>query len=198
MYKVFIKESSVTFTEKCPDNAEIYHGIRQLEKVGKRLEEAEETEHLIICHPNLGKLWGYWCSRYEMIEAAGGIVVNDHDEILLIHRLGKWDLPKGKLEPGEGIAAGAKREVVEECDIPEPVIVGQLPDSYHTYRIGDKPILKRTYWFEMHVKGTPQPTPQHDEDITEAIWCPVEELEPKLANSYASIVHLIRGFLAKS
>lgn len=198
MYKVFIKESSVTLTDQCPDDGESYRNIYQLQDLRKRLEEKVETEHIVICNDDLEKLWKDWCGMYQIIEAAGGIVLNERGEVLMIHRLGKWDLPKGKLEQGEKKKVGAIREVMEECAIPEPSVVSQLPDSYHTYQLGEQPILKRTYWFEMTVAGAPDPAPQEEEDISEAIWCPVDELEPKLANSYANIVNLIRGFLVRS
>jgi 8-oxo-dGTP pyrophosphatase MutT (NUDIX family) len=38
---------------------------------------------------------------YSLVEAAGGVVVNQQKEVLWMFRLGKWDLPKGKLEKGE-------------------------------------------------------------------------------------------------
>jgi 8-oxo-dGTP pyrophosphatase MutT (NUDIX family) len=47
------------------------------------------------------------------IIAAGGLVFNDRNELLMIYRRGFWDLPKGKLDPGERIEACAIREVQE-------------------------------------------------------------------------------------
>ena len=41
------------------------------------------------------------CSLYSVVEAAGGVVVNQEKHVLWIYRLGKWDLPKGKLEKSE-------------------------------------------------------------------------------------------------
>src|SRR6476620_7504904 len=35
-------------------------------------------------------------SRINMVIAGGGIVANEKDELLMIFRRGKWDLPKGK------------------------------------------------------------------------------------------------------
>ncbi|MFM2377231.1 MAG: hypothetical protein RLZZ165_2328, partial [Bacteroidota bacterium] len=37
-----------------------------------------------------------YLEAYRMIKAAGGLVLNSHDELLMIFRDGKWDLPKGK------------------------------------------------------------------------------------------------------
>ena len=46
-----------------------------------------------------------------LIQAAGGLVVNEKGEVLFMFRRGKWDLPKGKLDPGETLEACALREV---------------------------------------------------------------------------------------
>jgi 8-oxo-dGTP pyrophosphatase MutT (NUDIX family) len=45
------------------------------------------------------------------IIAAGGLVLNEDKEILMIFRRGFWDLPKGKLDPDETIEHCALREV---------------------------------------------------------------------------------------
>lgn len=39
------------------------------------------------------------------------MVFNEKEEILMIFRMSKWDLPKGKLDPGEKIEECALREV---------------------------------------------------------------------------------------
>ncbi|TAE99248.1 MAG: NUDIX domain-containing protein, partial [Runella slithyformis] len=50
---------------------------------------------------------------YAVIKAAGGIVTKD-EKLLLIHRRGVWDLPKGKLDNNEKSKKAALREVEEE------------------------------------------------------------------------------------
>ena len=54
--------------------------------------------------------------QFKIINAAGGVVVKD-DKILMIYRLGYWDLPKGKIKKSEPKEVGALREVEEECNI---------------------------------------------------------------------------------
>jgi len=56
------------------------------------------------------------------VHAAGGVIVRDGPagiEIAVVHRprYDDWSLPKGKLEPGEGFAAAALREVEEETGL---------------------------------------------------------------------------------
>ena len=52
----------------------------------------------------------------QFVEAAGGLVWNDRDELLVVHRprYDDWSLPKGKREEGESLEACALREVHEE------------------------------------------------------------------------------------
>ena len=51
------------------------------------------------------------------IAAAGGLVKNERGEKLFIFRLGKWDLPKGKLSGKETAEEAAIREVKEETGL---------------------------------------------------------------------------------
>ena len=51
------------------------------------------------------------------VRAAGGIVSAPDGRMLLILRNGRWDLPKGKVEPGETLLQAALREVQEETGI---------------------------------------------------------------------------------
>ncbi len=55
----------------------------------------------VIWHSDLEKLKETFFKNFKVIEAAGGIVQNEKKDILFIYRLGKWDLPKGKIEKGE-------------------------------------------------------------------------------------------------
>lgn len=194
MYKVFIKDSSITLTDKPLKNAIGFIDSQQLEDLYLELEKSAETTHKIITHSELKLLWNTWCKLFSLIEAAGGVVFNETGEILMIHRLGKWDLPKGKLEIGEDAETGAIREVVEECSIPTPKIVKVLTNSYHTYRLKGVQVLKRTYWYEMNVDGSPNPKPQQEEDITEAVWCSAESVQHNLGNSYPNIVNLLQEY----
>lgn len=107
----------------------------------------------------------------EGIVAAGGIVTNGNNEILIMYRRGFWDLPKGKVDKGEKIIAAAKREVEEETAVIVNNISDNLPiKTYHCYTIKNRNIIKETYWFEMKVAGTPPLFPQYEEDIEQAIW----------------------------
>ncbi|MEL7002667.1 MAG: NUDIX domain-containing protein, partial [Bacteroidota bacterium] len=51
-------------------------------------------------------------NKFKIIYAAGGLVKKGQ-KTLMIYRLKKWDLPKGKLEDGEKNRIAAQREVEE-------------------------------------------------------------------------------------
>lgn len=62
--------------------------------------------------------------------SVAGIVVNDHDQILVIRRRdnGKWEMPGGVLELAESLEDGVRREVAEETGM--SVTVEQLTGVY--------------------------------------------------------------------
>ena len=51
-----------------------------------------------------------------------GVLVSDGERLLLGHatRSPRWDIPKGVAEPGESLAAAARRELREETGIDAP------------------------------------------------------------------------------
>lgn len=134
-------------------------------------------------------------SFFKIIEAAGGIVQKDH-QLLLIFRLLKWDLPKGKMEAGEQPATTAVREVEEECGL-KTKIVKKIGETWHTYELKGKQILKCTHWYLMKSTSEQAPVPQAEEAIEQVKWIDKEEAEKLLkSNSYASILDILEQFKA--
>ena len=74
--------------------------------------------------------------NFRIIHAAGGIVRNEQEAILMIYRLDKWDFPKGKVEAGEQYAEAAIREVEEETGLKDITLGEPLPSTFHTYDVG--------------------------------------------------------------
>ena len=129
---------------------------------------------------------------YTIIKAAGGLVLNE-GEVLMMWRLKKWDLPKGKLEKGEKPKQAAIREVQEECNV--KVKSGKkICHTWHTYKKNGKRILKKTYWFRMYCVDDTEMKPQIEEHIEEIRWMNEVELKESLYNSYASIRDVFRHY----
>lgn len=157
--------------------------------------EKPEINAGILQSAPLEKLKHHFFHSFTVIIAAGGIVVNDLQEVLLIFRRGKWDLPKGKLDEGESIEACAVREVQEETGLKNVQILKPMPDTYHTYQEFGKKILKQSCWFRMHAPGVQALKPQTEEDITEIKWVPVQELNAYTSQTYPSVKDVLKAFL---
>lgn len=132
--------------------------------------------------------------QLKTIIAAGGLVFNDKDELLMIYRRGKWDLPKGKLDEGERIEDCAVREVMEETGLKEISRGPLLTISYHTYFdkwVGEE-VIKETHWYKMTAPGEQSLIPQLEEDIELIRWVNGVALDECLADSYENIVEVVR------
>ena len=134
-------------------------------------------------------------TEFEIIHAAGGIVVNEKNEVLLINRLDHWDFPKGKIENNEKTEAAAIREVKEETGIETIEITGKLMTTYHTYVINKSEILKETRWFVMKANSSETLKPQTEEGIAEVLWVSEERATELLKNSYPNLKELWKEFL---
>ena len=139
--------------------------------------------------------WEHFSRNFTLIHAAGGIVSDGNGDILMIHRLGCWDFPKGKVEASEDWETAALREVEEETGLHDITLAEPLPNTYHTYQLRGTPILKITHWYAMNA---PQQslTPQTEEDITQAVWVPQTEVSDRLQKSYASLISLWSNILS--
>ena len=193
MYKVFINEKKLILSSE-PQNSPKsikYDGPHSIEFCVDLLENTA-SQGANIYHDNIDELWNEFKNYFKNIEAAGGVVQNNEEKILFIHRLGKWDLPKGKIEKGESKENAAIREVEEECGIFDIKRKDFINSTYHIYteKNGEK-ILKTTYWFEMLYEGTEAPKPQIEEGITEATWKDKQEIEQKVLPSTFQNIKLI-------
>tara|TARA_B110000503_G_scaffold143647_1_gene246624 strand:- start:1109 stop:1720 length:612 start_codon:yes stop_codon:yes gene_type:complete len=198
-YQVFIDEHSIFIGEKRKSNQQ-FESIFELNEpdadeinfiIGWLLKEKEAEQHIFLNSKNVEHLWALFQEQFSLIGAAGGKVHNSNGELLLIYRLGKWDLPKGKMEAGETPEQSALREVEEECGIKNLKLGKQLLNTYHVYVQKEERILKTTYWFEMSYAGNEQLTPQKEEAIEKAVWVSTSDLSVQLSNTYKSLVGLL-------
>lgn len=130
--------------------------------------------------------------EYTFIEAAGG-VVEKKANVLMIYRLKKWDLPKGKKDNKEKIKETAVREVEEECNI-KVKLLEKVCNTYHTYKRNGKNILKKTSWYRMKCLDDSKLKPEAKEQIEEVRWMAPEEIKGALYNSYPSIRQVFRKY----
>lgn len=151
---------------------------------------------LVLHATNAIKAFEAFCSEYEIVEAAGGVVENELEQILLIYRKGCWDLPKGKIEIGETEAIAARREVMEECGLLKVEVKTKLCVTYHTFFMPQKNVLKISHWYEMSSSSKEKLKPQLEEDITEIKWFVKSLLDLDKLDTYKSIYEVLRLYLA--
>jgi 8-oxo-dGTP pyrophosphatase MutT (NUDIX family) len=205
MYKVFFNDSTIqigagdkkssknniTQTVDCENYGFVKSLISEIESGGK-------TIHFVIQNNDTDKLWECFKSQLTEIPAAGGLVRKNDDSLLFIKRLGVWDLPKGKIEKHETPEIAAIREVEEECGVSGLKIIRPLDSTFHIYRspylnFPDNLVLKETKWFLLSCEGWQSLIPQVEENIEEARWFVIEQIDEVMENTYSSL----REFLTK-
>ena len=111
--------------------------------------------------------------------AAVGAIVRKGDSVLLVRRgqepaKGRWVIPGGAVELGEGVIDALHRELREECGIEvSPGSVAAVPDRIERDAAGQ---VRYHYviidFFAAYVRGEPSP----GTDAAEARWVRAEEL----------------------
>ena len=157
--------------------------------------ELEKIHAGVFYHPDLEELKKAFYKKFTIVLAAGGLVLNEKKQILMIHRRGKWDLPKGKLDKGESLEDCAVREVEEETGLQNVQLISPLIITYHTYHEGARFMLKESHWYNMKVKGEQKLVPQTSEDIHEIKWVTAKAAEKLFPESYPSVTDVIREFI---
>jgi 8-oxo-dGTP pyrophosphatase MutT (NUDIX family) len=155
---------------------------------------ANGEKSLVARNSDIEKLWKFFFDDYVPVKAAGGLVLNENDEMLFIFRNGKWDLPKGKIDPGEDEETAALREVNEECGLTGHQIESKILNTYHTYPFDHSLAIKTTAWFLMRVKNTDRLKPQLEEGITEVVWKSKKDFPEILKNTYGSIEDVLGNY----
>lgn len=129
----------------------------------------------------------------KIIYAAGGLVINEKKEILFMFRRKVWDLPKGKVDPGETNEAAAVREVSEETGLQKVLLHEPLVNTHHTYEEKGKIIRKETHWYRMTGDSTEKLVPEESEGITALKWIGRSGLQEVLDNTYPNIIEVLKA-----
>lgn len=200
MYKVYFDQRTIVLTTQFDKYYRKYDGLFvkylneiQLAYVMELFRNIKEIKNVFIIHYDIEKIFNEFKTFFNSLEAAGGLVYNSRGQVLVIKRRGLWDLPKGKMEPGESPDKCAVREVKEECSINSLQINDLLDITYHSYFQGGSMMLKKTYWYKMFHDGESSLSPQIEEDITEVKWVNPEDLPEIKQNTYPSIVDVLNA-----
>ncbi len=179
-------ESNMTSGMVLRDNTVVLSKYLKALTLGKKRCEASIV--YLSVH-SIERFYAELSKKFKVIRAGGGVVISEKG-MLLIKRLGKWDLPKGKLEKGENIEQCACREVEEECNVQVELEKFRVK-SYHTYEMKGKAILKETYWYDMNSDSESELIPQQEEGIEEVVWADSDQQTKALKNTYSSIAWVL-------
>jgi len=195
-YRIYINENTLVIADKLPNYTE---GLQQIAVEGFDfstfyigLGKSAHNQYALVTEDPKA-LFELIKQSLTIIKAAGGLVRNADGDYLFIFRNKKWDLPKGKVEKGEGMRDAGVREVEEECGVKIHTNDKKLCKTYHVYEMGTKLVLKKTNWYSMTVKGSPKLIPQKEEGITKAEWISAKDLKPIVKNTYPSIMDVIKA-----
>lgn len=187
---VYFADRAVAFTAEAPGGAwyavaaEACGGISR----AKILNFLESHNSVAVVSDDPDRAFAAFAAEFTPVEAAGGVVVNDCGEWLMIHRNGRWDLPKGHLECGERIEECAAREVGEETGVAAEV-VRPLCETLHAYYFPktERWELKRTRWYELYTPACAVLKPQTEEGIDAVAWCSPDEAAARAADCYPTV-----------
>ena len=193
MYKVFFKNKPLILTtrRKIDSNSAILIDSKSsnYNKIINALK-SKNNESIFYYNSDTNKLIKHFEECFSIIEASGGMVVNESNEYLLIFRNNKWDLPKGHLKKNELNLEGALREVTEETGVKNlsPILI--LPSTYHFVKRNKLYKLKKTRWFLFHSSFRGELNPQLTEGIFKAEWKTKKEIKNCMTEMYPNIKEL--------
>ncbi len=184
--------------EPLPSNWRVVHHAQRtdLDKAVAAINDPHGPAGIHLIAEDMAASWDRFRSRFKFVLAAGGVVINEDGSLLAIRRLGKWDLPKGKVDPGEDIDAAALREVREECGVDHLELIRPIAETWHTYERKGRDHLKRTDWFLMRGSSMDELVPQLDEDIEEVSWLDHAGVQRMKADTYPSLLPVIAAWEA--
>lgn len=198
MYSVYFNNKTIRFGREalspdalCIAGSEVYRA----DDIAKLLQIFGNSDSIELLSDDFEAVFAHFCSLFVLVEAAGGVVADRQGRIAMIHRRGRWDLPKGHRDAGETLAECAAREIEEECGLSQLAVDQELCSTLHFYDTYGRWELKRTTWFAVRAEGSTATTPQTDEDIARVEWCTLSEAVRRAEHeSYPTIARVMHEY----
>lgn len=195
-HTIYFRDKSLTFSPMQPSDGRFVH--RPCEDAdlsrAKVLKILDIHNHVVILAEDPDAAFARFATEFTQVEAAGGVVINPAGEWLMIHRNARWDLPKGHVEAGETYDRCAAREIAEETGVVAEVL-RPLCRTWHAYYFEPTARweLKRTHWYLLRTTDRQVLQPQHEEGITEVVWCDRAAVDRNLQQSFPTIVQVVEA-----
>lgn len=199
MYKVFINDKPLFLTSVLEKETDFQYFLLETVDLQKVIAQyfAGQIEQAYLYAPDEAQLLKQFRDKITVNKAGGGLVENEHRQVLFIFRNGKWDLPKGGIEKNETIEETAIREVEEETGCRNLTINERLEKTYHIFKRNGEYRLKITHWFSMQTDYTGELHGQLEEGIEKVVWVDKSNIPVLLKNSYQNIKLLFKDTMVK-
>ncbi len=152
---------------------------------------------VIVVSDTISKVNRQFLKLFKKIRAAGGLVVNDKEELLFIYKNQRWRLPKGKIKKKESKKDAALREVSEEANVRDLKIVKKLGVTNTLKQSeGGRWTVKICHWYLM-TAPIQKLAPRQEEGIEKAFWMSLNDyktLNPKVSMPLKNIVNFASFF----
>lgn len=205
-YKIYINESCLIITDDQPELTEGAMSLRYHKKtklffqIIDRMEKSTPftSQDIILIAQDPKQAFADFRNLYYPEKAAGGLIYNPLGEGLFIFRRGYWDLPKGKMDPGEVALDTAYREITEEVGLSSIEAMNKIGHTWHTYfHKKHGRVLKKTVWYDFKVIKKEAIRLQAEEDIEAFHWIAPELFLKSTLPTYRSIKDLIHSIVAR-
>src|SRR5690606_19827207 len=189
MYKVFVNDKPLFLTNQVEKETDFKLFLLESVDIDQLNISMfnNKVKKAFLYHPDDKETLKKLKEKIPVAKAGGGLVYNKKGEVLFIFRNGKWDLPKGGIEKGEGIEDAAIREVEEETGVKNLKITQKLQKTYHVFKRNGSYKLKVTHWYEMKTDYKGKLQGQENEGIEKVAWLNPEQIREALTNSYENI-----------
>jgi len=197
MYKIYLGSHCFFITSSKSFNSHFDKVLenpkaKELTKLCDKLLSKEHKPKVIILEGDYESIAEEIFKGFRLVIAGGGAVYNSKKELLLMKRHGKWDLPKGKIEPEESIELCAIREVEEECHVFGLELGKHVTTTYHFFKTKSGWKIKKSVWFKMKSRDYKQAAPQKEEGIEKIKWIKPKSIDIEELNTFASIREVLR------
>ena len=193
---IYFGDAEVVITDTPQDHryAVVYADTSIINNLGAKIQKKVETNKFVaVISQDPTATFEKLKQDFVLVEAAGGVVQNERDELLMIELRGRWDLPKGHIEAGEEANIAALREVEEETGVVAELVDKEpLMETWHAYNTYGRWELKRTRWWRMRALCG-ELKPQDEEGIARVEWCSAESVQERLKMSYATIRRVVNA-----
>lgn len=188
-------ERELLFTNKAPEGWVEYPYAESSDISRAKIMKFLDTyKRVAVCSSDVWQLFLGFASQFVWVEAAGGVVENNRQAVVMIRRNERWDLPKGHREQGEEFSACAAREAEEETGVRVDEVGTLLATTLHAYNLYGKWELKLTVWYAMRGEAE-ELHPQREEGIICAEWIEQEQIREKIKTSFPTIQKVFDAFL---